>query len=105
MVAVAGVSPLSRCAPGRLWARAAIGEGVARVGWVGDAAGLLERVHAVEAIFGRVRARRWDARILDLDLLARGADIIGWLEGRPAPGARLIVPHPRLHERRALTHI
>lgn len=53
---------------------------------------LLERLHAVEAAFGRVRAVRNEARILDLDLIAYGELVTG-AEARPA------LPHPRLAER------
>jgi 2-amino-4-hydroxy-6-hydroxymethyldihydropteridine diphosphokinase len=53
---------------------------------------LLERLHAVEAGFGRVRRERNEARVLDLDLLAYD-DLV--LDGPEGP----VVPHPRLHER------
>jgi 2-amino-4-hydroxy-6-hydroxymethyldihydropteridine diphosphokinase len=67
------------------------------------AAALLERLHAIEAAEGRVRADRWGARSLDLDLLLYGGAII-----RPSPGAGaahsrpipLQVPHPWLPFRR-----
>jgi 2-amino-4-hydroxy-6-hydroxymethyldihydropteridine diphosphokinase len=52
---------------------------------------LLEALHGIEAHFGRARDERWGARTLDLDIL--------WLEGRVVDDARLVVPHPRLHER------
>ncbi len=53
---------------------------------------LLEGLLRIEADMGRVRNRRWEARIIDLDLLLYGSRRIreGGLE----------VPHPRLHERR-----
>jgi 2-amino-4-hydroxy-6-hydroxymethyldihydropteridine diphosphokinase len=53
---------------------------------------LLDRMLAVEACFGRVRGERNAARTLDLDLL----DYDGLISDLP----RLILPHPRLHERR-----
>ncbi|MDR3515655.1 MAG: 2-amino-4-hydroxy-6-hydroxymethyldihydropteridine diphosphokinase [Azospirillaceae bacterium] len=53
---------------------------------------LLERLHAIEAAFGRVRRERNEARCLDLDLLAWGDRIM------PGPQAP-ILPHPRLHQR------
>ncbi len=46
----------------------------------------------IEARFGRVRSRRWEARTLDIDLLLYG----GELRDDPA----LTLPHPRLHLRR-----
>ena len=75
------------------------------------AAELLARLHAVEHEAGRCRTLRWGPRTLDLDLLALGAqvcpDLAGfraWAdlpEGMAAQQApdRLILPHPRLHER------
>ena len=53
---------------------------------------LLQRLHAIEAEFGRRRQERNEPRILDLDLLAHG-DSVG--QGKDG----LILPHPRLHER------
>ncbi len=55
---------------------------------------LLARLHAIEARCGRDRARemRWGPRSLDLDILV-------W-EGRSLSLDALVVPHPRLAERR-----
>ncbi len=53
---------------------------------------LLAVLHEVEAGFGRVRRRRNEARILDLDLLAYGGRV-------SAPGEQPLLPHPRLAER------
>ncbi len=66
--------------------------GVAEVATVLGAAELLERLHGIEAAFGRVRRRANEARILDLDLLAYGRQV-------SAPGDSPILPHPRLAER------
>jgi 2-amino-4-hydroxy-6-hydroxymethyldihydropteridine diphosphokinase len=52
---------------------------------------LLDALLGVEANFGRVRAERWGPRTIDLDIL--------WIEGLAIDTARLVVPHPRLHER------
>src|SRR5690606_15764893 len=55
-------------------------------------ADLLNRLHEVEASFGRTRSRRNEARILDLDLID--------FEGRvTAEGSRPELPHPRAGER------
>jgi 2-amino-4-hydroxy-6-hydroxymethyldihydropteridine diphosphokinase len=54
-------------------------------------ADLLQRLHTIEAAFGRVRRQRNEARILDLDLLAY--DDLAKEEGGVS------IPHPRLHER------
>jgi 2-amino-4-hydroxy-6-hydroxymethyldihydropteridine diphosphokinase len=52
---------------------------------------LLDAVLALEARFGRVRDVRFGPRTLDLDLL--------WYEGVVRSDERLILPHPRAHER------
>ena len=52
---------------------------------------LLERAHAVEEAFHRVRDERWGARTLDVDIVAY-ADVV---DADP----RLTLPHPRAHER------
>ncbi len=72
---------------------------------------LLAHLHGIEAKFGRVRRERWGARVLDLDLLAIGAQIHPdevefkrWLnltldqQMSKAP-PELILPHPRLQDR------
>ena len=53
---------------------------------------LLARLLALEAQFGRERGARDAARILDLDLLD--------YDGRECSTPDLVLPHPRLHERR-----
>lgn len=53
-------------------------------------AALLAELHAVEDVMGRVRTVRNAARVIDLDLLAYGQEV---LDGN------LVVPHPRLAER------
>jgi 2-amino-4-hydroxy-6-hydroxymethyldihydropteridine diphosphokinase len=53
---------------------------------------LLDRLHAVERRFGRVRGEPNAARVLDLDLLDYNGEI------RKSP--TLVLPHPRLHQRR-----
>jgi 2-amino-4-hydroxy-6-hydroxymethyldihydropteridine diphosphokinase len=53
---------------------------------------LLAILVGVEEVLGRVRVERWGPRTIDLDLLLYGADVID------EPG--LVVPHPRIHERR-----
>ena len=79
--------------------------------WSGTAVDLLEILHGIEADFGRVRGQRWAARVLDLDLLALGAQVLpdtdthaAWRRmdltdaGSQTPPT-LILPHPRLQER------
>lgn len=55
---------------------------------------LLEELLATEAAFGRDREHeeRWGPRVLDLDLLLHGDAVV---DDPP----RLVVPHPRMHER------
>jgi 2-amino-4-hydroxy-6-hydroxymethyldihydropteridine diphosphokinase len=53
---------------------------------------LLGELHDVEARFGRRRDIRWGPRVLDLDLLLYADRIVN------QPG--LVIPHPRMHERR-----
>lgn len=72
---------------------------------------ILGALHRIEARFGRTRQRRWEARSLDLDLLAVGRRILpdratqqAWAALPPAEQARrmpdgLILPHPRMQER------
>lgn len=72
---------------------------------------ILACLHAVEARFGRERQERWGMRTLDLDLLALGDRILPdretqrhWMElpadrQRTQAPDRLVLPHPRMHER------
>lgn len=72
---------------------------------------ILDRLHRIEAEFGRSRARRWGARTLDLDLLAFGDAVLPdvatfsfWrdlavIQQETTAPDRLIVPHPRLQDR------
>lgn len=72
---------------------------------------VLAVLHGVEARLGRKRLKRWGPRVCDLDLLARGDAVIPdraiverWMRLPPERAAeetpdRLILPHPRMHER------
>ena len=53
---------------------------------------VLAALHGLERSAGRRRRKRWEARVLDLDLLAYGDQVI-----EDAGGLEL--PHPRLSER------
>lgn len=76
-----------------------------------EPAALLAELHRIEAMFARERRERWGQRTLDLDLLARGDTVLPDVETfaawhdlppekqRHAAPDRLILPHPRLHER------
>ncbi len=52
---------------------------------------LLDHLMSVEAALGRERRERWGPRTLDLDLLL--------YDDKAITTSRLIVPHPRMHER------
>ena len=52
---------------------------------------LLRACQAVEDVMGRVRERRWGARVIDIDILLYGRDQIRSPE--------LVVPHPEMHRR------
>ncbi len=64
---------------------------------------LLKLLHDIEAELGRTRDRPNEARVIDLDLLAHGDQVVGWTELSstvPSLGSnRLILPHPRVHVR------
>lgn len=74
-------------------------------------ADLLDRLHRIEHRLGRVRGARWGARVIDIDLLAHGDQVLPdraeydrWAKLDPDAQARLapdalVLPHPRLHER------
>lgn len=72
---------------------------------------VLDRLHSIEAEFGRLRDKRWGARGIDVDLLARAdcilpdrARYLTWRHLSPqaqtelAP-EELILPHPRIQDR------
>lgn len=76
-----------------------------------DSGAVLQRLHKIEARFGRKREQRWGMRTLDLDLLALGDSVLPDAETqdrwRNLPAAeqigsapdQLILPHPRLQDR------
>ena len=53
---------------------------------------ILTGLLAIESSMGRVRKKRWEARIIDLDLILFGQEII--------ESHDLVVPHPLMHKRR-----
>ncbi|MBL4667122.1 MAG: 2-amino-4-hydroxy-6-hydroxymethyldihydropteridine diphosphokinase, partial [Sneathiella sp.] len=56
---------------------------------------LLKNLHAIEETFGRVRDVKWEARVLDLDLLCYDELVT---ENRDQ-GAGYVIPHPHIKER------
>lgn len=57
-----------------------------------DARGLLDECRRLEAAAARVRELRWGPRTLDVDVL--------WVDGETVADPDLVVPHPRMRERR-----
>ncbi|OPY10713.1 MAG: 2-amino-4-hydroxy-6-hydroxymethyldihydropteridine pyrophosphokinase [Syntrophus sp. PtaB.Bin138] len=53
---------------------------------------LLNALSKIEAGMGRIRTARWGPRIIDLDLLLYGQEVI--------QESDLVIPHPELHRRR-----
>ena len=52
---------------------------------------LLDACRTVEDGMGRERAERWGPRVIDVDVLTYGREVVD------EPG--LVIPHPRMHER------
>ena len=65
---------------------------VARVATTCSPRELLDVALSIETSLGRERGVRWDARVIDIDVLLFGDDVID--------EADLRIPHPRLHLRR-----
>ncbi len=76
-----------------------------------EATKIMQLLHEVESALGRTRKVRWEARVLDLDLLSWGDEVLPdnetvnrWIDlafeeqTKVAP-EQLIIPHPRMHER------
>ena len=66
--------------------------GVIRLSTAVPPSAILETLHDIEREAGRTRRQRWEARVLDLDLLAIGDQV------RDQPNGP-VLPHPRLAER------
>lgn len=65
-----------------------------QVVWISStrpAARILELLLQIESFMGRIRQGIWEPRIIDVDILFYGKEII--------KTKNLVVPHPRLHER------
>lgn len=52
---------------------------------------LLERLQAIEAVFGRRSGRRWGERVIDLDIVLWSGGV--WADNR------LTIPHPAFRQR------
>lgn len=76
-----------------------------------DATSLMQKIHEIETEAGRFRRKRWESRVLDLDLIALGQQVLpdreSFLRWRALPLERqieeapdeLILPHPRMQDR------
>ena len=53
---------------------------------------LLDSLLAIEANMGRMRKKKWEARIIDLDILLYGNEVVR--------EKNLFIPHPLMHSRR-----
>ncbi len=63
---------------------------------------LLEILKRIEAQAGRCEAKdsqRWKARPLDLDIVSYKGVIYNWKMQKPVEGKRVVLPHPRAHQR------
>jgi len=95
--AIARVARVERTS--RVYATAPVGgppqpgylNAAALVAWERSPEDLLDALLAIEAELGRVRREKDGPRTIDLDVL--------WIEGVTVDTPRLVVPHPRLHER------
>lgn len=114
-----GALSCGACRKSRLWQTPAFppGSGPAFVNaavameWAGSAGDLLDRLHSIEDAFGRRRTARWEARIMDIDLLGLGDIVLPdeavfrrWAGLAPDQAAvltpdALVLPHPRMAER------
>lgn len=91
-VELVSVSPLRETAPVGVVDQPPFLNGACAVDTAIGARELLKAMLGIEQELGRVRSgTRWGPRVIDLDLLLYGAQVID------EPG--LTVPHPRLHER------
>jgi len=85
-------SPFYRTEPVGVEGQDTFVNGVACVETDLSALTLLKRLLKIETDMGRVRVKKWDARVIDLDILLFGSRVIN----KPD----LIVPHPLMHLRR-----
>jgi 2-amino-4-hydroxy-6-hydroxymethyldihydropteridine diphosphokinase len=65
---------------------------VLEVGTPLSSGAVLTEILSIEAELGRLRHKRWEARLIDIDVL--------YYNGLIVHTENLTIPHPRLHERR-----
>ena len=65
---------------------------------------LMAEMLEIEAGFGRQRLGRWEARVLDLDIIDFNGLVLpgkaGWRAAANQEIEGLVLPHPRMHQRR-----
>jgi len=66
--------------------------GIAQIAAMKSPFELLRGLMNIESAMGRTRKKRWEARIIDLDILLFGQEVI--------TSHDLIIPHPLMHKRR-----
>ncbi|SEB08514.1 2-amino-4-hydroxy-6-hydroxymethyldihydropteridine diphosphokinase [Pedobacter hartonius] len=54
---------------------------------------ILSHTLKIEEELGRIRAEKWGARVIDIDIILYGEEVV-------SDGETLQVPHPRMHERK-----
>ncbi len=90
-IAVTGVAPMYESAPVPASDQPWFVNTVAMLETALPPAELLGLLHETEEAFGRVRRERWEARVLDIDLLD--------YRGQVSPDGCPILPHPRMADR------
>jgi 2-amino-4-hydroxy-6-hydroxymethyldihydropteridine diphosphokinase len=65
---------------------------VIEISYEGEAKNLLNKLLAIETSLGRTRDQKWDARVIDIDILFFGSQIID--------DPDLKIPHPQIPNRR-----
>lgn len=66
--------------------------GVAMLKCTLEPAGLMRALLDIESEMGRIREKKWESRVIDLDILLYGMEIIN--------ADDLTIPHPLMHKRR-----
>ncbi len=89
---VVGRSPFYQTEPIGVDAQDWYVNGVVRIGTTLGPRDLLTALLSIESAMGRVRRRKWESRIIDLDILLYENEVIQELS--------LVVPHPLMHTRR-----
>jgi len=54
---------------------------------------VLQKALEIEEQLGRVRKEKWGSRLIDIDIILYGDEVI-------SDGERLLIPHPRMQERK-----